>query len=80
MSKYSKLDNLGCLGWCVVIIGALVLIAGLVWFDVFLTTLAWSMIAVPLFNLPVLSMWQVFCVKVLLWALVPVRVVTTKSK
>ena len=79
MSKYSKWDDVGCLGWCVILIGVLVLVAGLVWLDVFLATLMWGAVAVPLFNLPMLTMWQVFCVKVLLWLLVPVRIITTKK-
>ena len=76
MNKY---DNLGCLGWCIVIIGALVLIAAGIWLDVWLAYLLWGAVAVPLFNLPMLTMWQVFCVKILLWLLVPVRIITTKK-
>ena len=76
MNKY---DNLGCLGWCIAIIGVLVLIAAGVWLDVWLIYLMWGAFAVPVFGLPMLTMWQIFGMKILLWLLVPVRIITTKK-
>ena len=74
-----KASTLGCLGWTIAIIGCLVLIAGVVWLDLFLATLLWSSVMCPIFNLPVLSMWQMFCVKFALWFCLPVRVHTVKT-
>ena len=74
-----KTAAMGCLGWTIAIIGCLVLIAGAVWLDLFLATLLWSSVMCPIFNLPVLSMWQMFCVKVALWFCMPTRIHTVKT-
>ena len=74
-----KASTMGCLGWVVAIIGCLVLIAGLIWLDLFLATIIWSSVMCPIFNLPVLSMWQMFCVKIALWFCMPTRIHTVKT-
>ena len=70
----------GCLGWTVATLCCLILLAGIIWLDVFIAAWAWCGILVPTFGLPALSMWQMLLVKFAIWVCLPIRTITVKTK
>ena len=60
-------SDLGCFGWFLVIL----LLIALVWLDVFISCLLWGVIAVGVFGLPALTMWQMFGLILLLHFILP---------
>lgn len=73
MSKYSG-DEIGAL------FGALFLVIIAFFVLNFLYTWLWSIIAVSIFELPALTYWQVFGLRILLCGLIPYNTNTTKVK
>lgn len=80
MSRFSSsYSDLGCLGWIAAIILVIVILAGVIWLDVVICSWIWSMVAVQMFGLPAMTMWQIFGIKVLIWAFMPVKTINTKN-
>lgn len=75
-TQKAKLESIGCLG-CIALI--IVIVALLVIYfaaEVWL----WSAIAVAVFGLPALSFWQMIGLNILLWMLLPGRIVKVSKE
>ena len=66
MSRYDYSD-IGCLGWCFI----LLLVVALIWFEVWLACWLWGILMVSIFGLPALTMWQTFGLMILAGLMLP---------
>lgn len=60
-------SDLGCLAW----LGIIVLLIGLVWFEVQVACWLWGVIMVGIFALPALTGWQMFGLMILAGLILP---------
>ena len=66
MSRFDYTD-IGCLGWCLI----LLLVVALIWAEVWLACWLWGVLMVGIFGLPALTMWQTFGLMILAGLILP---------
>lgn len=67
-------SNLGCLGWCFV----LLLAVGLIWLEVQVACWLWGILMVGVFSLPALTGWQMFGLMILANLVLPTSHISVK--
>lgn len=77
MSRYHRnrdFSELGCFGWCLL----LLILVGLIWLEVQIACWLWGIIMVTIFGLPYLTGWQMFGLMVLMQFIMPTSYHTSK--